>query len=167
MTSSAFHLCGGKGKRVGIATRGRTMNEPRMGEEIGRAPQQFDAGALLFPFQDFDDGVEIFVGLAQRFAFRRDVAVMKGIERRAEFFNELERDPRAILGIGHRIGAIVPWPDRRAHPERIGERVAERVPIDDRKAQMFAQGFALDDFSRVVMFEGQRVFGFRPFVFDF
>ena len=138
-----------------------------MGKEIGRAPEQFDAGALLFLFEHLHDGIEIFVRLAQRPAFRRNVAVMKGIERRAEFFNELERDPRAIFGIGHRIGAIVPRPDRRAHPERIGERVAERVPIDDRKAQMLPHGFAFDDFGGVVMFEGQWVSGFRSFVFDF
>jgi hypothetical protein len=57
--------------------------------------------------------------------------------------------------------------DGGADAEGVGARTAKRVPIDDREAQMVAQGFALDDFSRVVMFEGQRVFGFRPFVFDF
>jgi len=29
------------------------VNEPRMGEEIGRAPEQFDAGALPFLIKSF------------------------------------------------------------------------------------------------------------------
>ena len=142
------------------------MNEARIGKQIGRAPEQLDAGAFLFRFQDLDDGIEIFVGFAQRLAFRRDVAVMKGVERRAEFFDELERGPRAIFGIGHRVRAVVPRTDGGADAKRVGAGAAKRVPIDDREAQMIAHGFAFDDFGGVVMFKGQRIFGFWPFVFE-
>jgi hypothetical protein len=40
------------------------------------------------------------------------------------------------------------------------------MPVDDRKMQVVAHRFAFDDFGRLVMFEGQRVPGFRPFEFD-
>ena len=162
-----LHLRAGEGEHVGVAARGRAVNEARIGKQVGRAPEQFDAGALLFGFQDLDDGVEIFVRLAQCPAFRRDIAVVKGVERRAEFLDELERDPRAVFGIGHRVRAVVPRADGGANAERVGAGAAERVPIDDREAQMIAHGFAGDDFGGVVMFEGQRIFGFRAFEFYF
>jgi len=107
------------------------VNEARIGKQVGRAPEQFDAGALLFLLHDFDDGVEIFVRLAQRLAFRRDVTVMKGIEWRAEFFDELERHPRAIFGIGHRVRAVVPRTNGGANAERVGAGAAKCVPIHD------------------------------------
>ena len=64
-----LHLRGGEREHVGIATRGRAVHVTRIGKEIGRAPEQLDAGALLFFLQNLHDGVEVLVRLAQVFAF--------------------------------------------------------------------------------------------------
>ena len=162
-----LHLRGGKGEGVGVATGGRAMHEPRIGEQIGRAPEQFDAGALLLFFQHFDHRVEIRVGLAQVFAFRRDVAVVEGVKRRAELFDELEGRPGAVLGVGHGVRPVVPRADGCAHAEGVGQRVAEGVPVHHGEAELFLHGFALDHLGGVVMFERQWISGFGPFEFDF
>ena len=65
-----LHLRRGKGKHVGIATRRRAVDVTRIGKEIGGAPEQLDAGALLFFFEHFDHGVEILVGFAEALAPR-------------------------------------------------------------------------------------------------
>jgi hypothetical protein len=50
--------------------------------------------------------------------------------------------------------------------KEVGAGATKRMPVDDRKMQVVAHRFAFDDFGRLVMFEGQRVPGFRPFEFD-
>ena len=78
-----FHLRGGKCENVGIAARTGSVHKARMGEEIGRAPKEFDAGSLLLFFQGFGDRVKVLVRLGQRLALGRDVAVMPGVVRGA------------------------------------------------------------------------------------
>ena len=98
--------------------------------------------------------------------FRRDVAIVKGVKRRAEFFDEFKSRAHAVLRV---LTDSVPSSHGRMHrarAERIAARAAKRVPVNDREAQMIAHRFALDDFVGVVMFEGERVFGFRAFVGD-
>ena len=109
-----------------------------MRKQIGRAPQQFDAGALLFLLQHLDDGVEILVGLGEVCAFRRDVAVVEGVEGRAELLDELEGDARAVLGVLDRSWSRRPT-GRMAvpTPNGIAAGAAEGVPVDNREAQMF------------------------------
>ena len=162
-----LHLRRGKGEDIGIAARRRAVHVARMRKQIRRAPKQFDAGALLFFLQHFGDGVEILVGFGEGFAFRRNVAVVKAVKRRAELFDEFEGRAHAVLRVLDGFRAVVPGADHRARAERIAARAAERVPVDHGEAQVVAHGFALDDFVGVVMFEGERVFGFRAFVFDF
>jgi len=43
-------LTGGVGEHVGVATGARAMYEARVGKEVRGAPQQLDAGTLLFFF---------------------------------------------------------------------------------------------------------------------
>lgn len=40
------------------------------------------------------------------------------------------------------------------------------MPVSGAEPEMLFHRFAFDDFVRVVMFEGERVFGVRPFVSD-
>jgi hypothetical protein len=86
---------------------------------------------------------------------------------RAEFFNEFERNARAILSVGDGVGAIIPGAQRGAGTERIRTGSTKRVPVNHRKAQMIAHRFAFDFFGRVIVFESQRVFGSWSFEFDF
>ena len=44
-----LHLRGGEGEDVGVAARGRAVHVARVAEQVGRAPEQLDAGALLSP----------------------------------------------------------------------------------------------------------------------
>ena len=162
-----LHLRCGVGKHVRVATGGRAMDVARMREQTGRAPKQFDAGALLFLFQHLDDRIEIFVGFPQVLAFGRHVAVVKGVKRRAELLDEFKRHPRAVLRVLHRVRAVVPRAQRRPDAERIGQWIAKRVPINHRKAEMVLHRPAFDHFIRVVMFESERVPRLRAFVFDF
>ena len=118
-----LHLGGGVGKGLGVAARGRAVHVARIAEEIGRAPEQLDAGPLLLFFEHLDDGVEILVRLGEVRAFGRDVAIVERIERRAELLDELERDAGAVLGVLDRVAAVVPRPDGGAGAERIGERI--------------------------------------------
>ena len=78
-----LHLRGGKGENVGVAARARAVNEARIGKQVRRAPEQFDAGAFLFLLQNLGDGVEVLVRLGKCLAFRRDIAVVECVKRRA------------------------------------------------------------------------------------
>jgi hypothetical protein len=40
------------------------------------------------------------------------------------------------------------------------------VPVNHGETKVIAQGFALDDLGRVIVFEGQRIFGGGALVFD-
>ena len=42
-----LHLGRGVGEDVGVAAGGRPVDEARVAEQVGRAPEQLDAGALL------------------------------------------------------------------------------------------------------------------------
>ena len=120
MTSSAFFTCAAANANTSALQLVRgAVDVTRVGKQVGRAPEQLDAGALLFFLQDLDDGVEVPVRLGKGLAFGRDVAVVEGIERRAEFFDELERGARAVLGVADGIGAVIPRTDHGADAERV------------------------------------------------
>ena len=79
------------------------MHVARIAEQVGRAPQQLDAGPLLFLFEHLDDRVEIAVRLGQRGPFGGDIAIVKGVERCPQLLEELKGDPRPVLGILDRV----------------------------------------------------------------
>jgi hypothetical protein len=162
-----LHLCGGVGEYAGIWAGGCSMREPRMGKKTGGGPKQLDARALLLFFEHIDDGAQIAVGLCQISTFRCDISIMKGVERCAQFLDKFERDMRAIACIFNGGRAVVPRADSCTDTKRITQNVPEAVPVCHRKAQMVGHRSALDDFSSIVVFESQGVFGRWPFVRDF
>ena len=85
-----FDLGPGKGEDVEIRAGGRPVHVPRIGEEVGGAPEQLDAGSRLFVLENLDDLIEMGVAFLEVLAFRSDVAIVKRVERNAEFFEELE-----------------------------------------------------------------------------
>ena len=96
-----LHLRRGVSEHVRVATGGRAVDVARMREQTSRAPKQFHPGALLFLFQHLDDRIQVFVGFPQVLAFGRDIAVVKGVKRRAELLDELKGHTRAVLGVLH------------------------------------------------------------------
>ena len=161
-----LHLRGGVGKHIGVATRARAVDVTRIGKQIGRAPEQLDAGALLFLLQHFRHGVEILVRSRPAFCLPAPRRGRESIKRRAQFLDELKRHARAVLRVADGIGAVVPRALHRARAKRIAARAAKGVPVNHRKTQMLAHRFAVDDFIGVVMLERQRIFGTRTFVVD-
>ena len=96
-----FHLGGGISKHVRVATGGRAVQVARVREQTGRAPKQLDAGAILLLLQHLDDCIKVLVGFAQVFAFGRDIAVVKGVKRGAQFFDEFKRHACPVLRVLH------------------------------------------------------------------
>ena len=113
-----------------------------------------------------DDLVEILVGLGEGLALGRDVAVMKGPERRADLLEEFEAGLEADLGDRDGILAALPRADDGARAERIGTRAPKRVPVRDGEAQVLADGAAVDDLVGIVVAKREGVGGAGSFVSD-
>ncbi len=62
-----LHLRGGKGERVGVRAGRGAVHVAAVAEQVGRAPQQLDAGALLLLLEHFHDRVEVLF-VSARFA---------------------------------------------------------------------------------------------------
>ena len=162
-----FHLGRGEGKRVGIGAGGRAMHVARIAEQVGRSPEQLDAGSLLLTLQGLHHRIEIAIGLGERFAFGRDVAIVEAIEMDTELLEELERHLRPVHGVLDRILTRLPRPLHRARSERIAAGAAEGVPIGNGEAKMVLHRSAFDHFVLIVMAKGERIFGLRTLEADF
>ena len=150
-------LGAGEGEDVEIRAGGRAVHEAGIGEEVGGAPEQLDAGPRLFVLEDLDDLIEVGVAFLEVVALGGDVAIVERVEGGAELLEELEGDLGLALGVGDRVAAVVPGPQRRADAERVGERVTEGMPVDDREAEVLLHRLPIDDLVGVVMLEVQRV----------
>src|SRR5215469_5368097 len=106
------------------------------------------------------------VGLCQTGTLWRDISIMKGVERCAQFLKKFECYSCAITCIFNGGRAVVPRADGCTGPEWITQNIPEGMPVGDRKAQMFRHRPVLDHSGGVVLLESQRVFGRWPFVSD-
>ena len=84
------HLRGGVGEHLGIGVGGRAGRVPRVGEQVGRPPQQLDAGLGHLLAGPVDHGIEVRSGLLEAVAFGRHVDVVEREELHAELGDELE-----------------------------------------------------------------------------
>jgi hypothetical protein len=166
VTSRAFFTCA-EAKAKASALQLVAVDVAWIAEQVGGAPEERDAGSLLFFLEHLHHGVEILVRLGQRAALRRDVAVVEAIERRAELFEKLEPDADAIDGVLDRVGAAFPGPQHGSRPERIAARSAHRMPIGYAEAEVVFHRLAFDQFAFVVMAKRQRVLRLGAFVTDF
>ena len=88
----------GEGEDVEVRAGGRAVHEPGIGEEVGRSPEQLDAGPGLLVLEDLDDLVEIGVALLEVVALGGDVAIVKRVERRARASRRARRRPWPAAG---------------------------------------------------------------------
>src|SRR6266850_7353368 len=109
------------------------MDIARMCEQAGSPPKQFDPGPLLLLFEHCDHGVEILIRVGEVFALRSNVPIVKCVKGGAQLFNELESSADPVLRILNRFGPIVPGANGCSNTERIGESIAEGVPVNHRK----------------------------------
>ena len=103
-----FHLRRGVSECVGVTACGSAMHVAWVGEQAGGAPEELDASAFLLGLEQLGHGVEILVRGGEALALGRDVAIMKGVVRCAEFFHELERNLDSLLSVLDRLGTVVP-----------------------------------------------------------
>ncbi len=143
------------------------MDVAGIAEQVGRAPEELDAGPLLLFLEDLHHGVEVLVGFGQRGALGGDVAVVEAIEGNAELLEELEAHADAVLGVLDGVGLALPGPQHGARPEGIAAGAPHRVPIGDAEPEMVLHRLAFDRLAGVVVAERQRVLRFGAFVTDF
>ena len=75
------------------------MHVAGIAEKVRCAPEQLDARTFLLIFEDLGHGIEIRMTLSEGAAFGRDVAIVEGVERRAEFLKEFKGCPDPVAGI--------------------------------------------------------------------
>ena len=161
-----LHLSSGVGEDMGIGIGGGAAHIARIREEVGRAPEEFDAGGFLQRLGVGHERIEMLVGLGERAALGRNVAVVEAPERRADFLKKFKRGVHPGLRDGDCVRTLFPRAHDRAGAERIAARAAKAVPIRDRKPQVLRERAAVDDLVRVVVFERECVFRLRAFVGD-
>ena len=95
----------GRGVRedLGIGVRGRAALVARVGEQVGRAPQERRARPGLVAEGVVGQRVEVVAELGERRALGRDVAVVEAVVGRAQLLDELERDRHLLAGGLHRV----------------------------------------------------------------
>ncbi len=121
----ALHLGCGISEYVGIGIGGGTAHEARIGKQIGGAPEEFNASLFLEGLRVGDDLGEVLVGLRERTAFGRDVAIVETPEGSTDFLEEFEGGIHAILRDGELVFSFFPRTHDRAGAERIGTRATE------------------------------------------
>ena len=79
---------------------------------------------------------------------------MKAVEIDADLLEELEEDVDSPECVVDRIGPIVPWHAGRSNTERIGQRIAHRVPVGG-EPQVLTHRTASNDRPGVIVLERQ------------
>jgi hypothetical protein len=134
------------------------MHVAAVAEQVSRAPQELDPGALLFFLQNLRDCVEVLVAFGQGLAFGRNVTVVEAVEGGAQLLDELERNTRAILGIFDGVLRAFPRPLHGPRAERITSGAAERMPVGNAEAEVILHRFAFHLFVFVIVVESEQIF---------
>src|SRR5258706_7388350 len=153
-----FYLSPRVRKNVGVAARGSAVGKAGVGKQTSGAPQQPNAGALLLFLQGFDNEIKVPMAFAQAPAFGSDIAVMEGIKRRAQFFDEFKGNADTLFRHFKRVGAVFPRANGCARAKHVGQLPSKGMPVSNRKAQMVFHRLSFDQFRGVVMLEGEGVF---------
>ena len=153
-------------EHLGVWVGGPARGVTRMAKEVGRAPQQLYAGALLVRAHHVDHRVEIAAVFAQRGTVGRSVGIVEGVVGYAELLEELERGLRLALGLHQRLGPVKPRTLEHTGAKHVGTRRAERVPIAHCQTQVLAHALAEQFAIGVVVAEGEGRLTLGTFVAD-
>ena len=154
----------GRGVEVGV---GRcAVHVAGVAEDIGRAPQQFDAGFGLFLLGVGYDLPEVLFVLFGRRGFVHEVYVVETIVLDADLPHEFET--RVHLGFRalDRTCGLVPREGFGAAAELVAAFGAEGVPPRHRETEPILHLAAFHDFFGVIVTESHRVLRLRAFEFD-
>jgi hypothetical protein len=145
---------------------GGAVDVARVGEQVGRAPQQLDAGPLLVLRERVDHDVEVLVALGERRPLGSHVAVVEAVEADAELLHELEGHVGPLHGHLQRVGVVLPRAEHGAGAERVGAGATEGVPVGDGEPEVVLHRLPLDERVGVVVAEGEHARGLRTLVLD-
>ncbi len=160
-------LRAGEREDVEVRAGRRAVHESRIRKKVGRPPEQLDPGPALLILEDLDDLVEIGVAFLEVVSFGGDVAIVEGVKRNAQFFEQLEGYLGDLLSIGDRMSSVVPGPECRTGAKRIRQRISKSVPVDDREPQVLLHRLPVDDLVGIVMLEVQRISRLGTAILDF
>jgi hypothetical protein len=166
VTSIAFFTCAPHRRRRRHSGWWRRRGIAFVAEEVGGAPEQLDAGAVLLFLQHLDHSIEVLVALGQGLAFGGDIAVVEAVEADAQFLQELESDADTLLSHLDAVGAIFPGTHGTAWTERISPGATEGMPVGDGEAEPVVHGLAFDDFVRLIVLEAERILAGGAFVLN-
>ena len=151
----------GEDLRVGVG-RGPALIA-RVGEEIGRAPQELDAGPFLVAQRIVHERVQVGLELGERGSLGRHVHVVEAVVGHAQLLEELEGDGHLQARCLHRIhGRIQPRPIERPGTEHVSPIPGERVPQAHADAEVLLHALAQDHAIGIVDLECQRIGGLQP-----
>ena len=158
-------LGGGVGEDLEVGVGAGAVGVAGVAEEVCGAPEELDAGFVLFLFGELDEGAEVFRGFGEGGAFGGDVAVVETVVVHTEFLDEFEVGIEGVLG-GFDGGSGVPFADPGGGAEHVNAGGLVGVPVGDGEPEVVLHGFAADDALCVIPFIGERVFALRAFVGD-
>ena len=154
---SLLDLSGREGEDLRIRVRGRAGREAGVAEQVGRAPQELDAGAGLVLAGVVDHGVEDGRRLGPGLAFGCDVAVVEAVERHAQLGEELECGVQLGPTGRQRVVRVEPGAVKRARAEHVLARGRERMPHGDGKSEVVFHPLAEDDSVRLIDLVGEGI----------
>ena len=119
----------GVGKDLGIRVRRCAGLVARVGEQVGRAPEQPGLDSLLVAERVIGQCVEVVAELGEGAAFRGNVPIVEAVIRDAELLDELERHGHLLARGRHRFGGrIEPGPVKCPDPEHVAAIPGKGVP---------------------------------------
>ena len=154
----------GRGVEVGVG-RG-AVHVAGVSEDVGRAPQQLDAGFGLLLLGVGDDLPEVLLILLGRGGLVHEVHVVEAVVLDAHLLHELEACVHFCLGALDGACRRVPREGLGAAAELVAALGAEGVPPCHREFEPILHFFALHDLFGIVVAERHRVFRILAFEFD-
>ena len=154
------------GKHLGIGVRRRARQVTSMAEEVGRAPQELDAGALHLALHAFEDAVEVRVALPERGPLGRDVAIVEGEVGRTELLEEFECSLQLLSSSLEGVARAVPRPLEGLLTESVATLPGKGMPVADSRPKLSLHALPQHQTASVVVAVRERILRLGALEFD-